>query len=115
MNSEGKEYIPARTPLEEFLCVIWMDVLELGKVGVLDNFFDLGGEFIDSNTNCGSFARNPSLRNSFKRIIQNTNNCRFGGINKKTIKRKMRNYPSRSFVTFEKKNNIKYYLQVKWK
>ncbi|UUZ87162.1 condensation domain-containing protein [Paenibacillus sp. P26] len=39
----GREYAAPRTPLEERLAHIWQEVLGLAKVGVKDNFFDLGG------------------------------------------------------------------------
>ncbi|MEV7298646.1 amino acid adenylation domain-containing protein [Streptomyces clavifer] len=34
---------PPRTPAEETLAGIWQDVLHLDRIGVHDNFFDLGG------------------------------------------------------------------------
>ncbi|NEW06407.1 amino acid adenylation domain-containing protein [Paenibacillus sp. SYP-B3998] len=39
----GVEYVAPRTPQEEQLARIWEDVLGIAKVGVKDNFFDLGG------------------------------------------------------------------------
>jgi acyl carrier protein len=32
-----------RTPIEEMLVAIWIEALGLARVGVQDNFFDLGG------------------------------------------------------------------------
>ena len=32
-----------RTPLEALIAEIWQDVLEVDRVGVYDNFFDIGG------------------------------------------------------------------------
>jgi surfactin family lipopeptide synthetase A len=42
-RSPKNEYSPPRTPLEKKLARIWSDVLKLERVGVRDNFFDLGG------------------------------------------------------------------------
>jgi acyl-coenzyme A synthetase/AMP-(fatty) acid ligase/acyl carrier protein len=40
------EYEPPGTPVEEILAGIWQEVLRLERVGVHDNFFDLGGDSI---------------------------------------------------------------------
>jgi acyl-CoA synthetase (AMP-forming)/AMP-acid ligase II/acyl carrier protein len=37
------EYVAPKTPLEESLVHAWQRALRLEKVGILDNFFDLGG------------------------------------------------------------------------
>jgi amino acid adenylation domain-containing protein len=42
------DFVAPRTPLETQLADIWMHVLGLNKVGVHDNFFDLGGASIQS-------------------------------------------------------------------
>jgi amino acid adenylation domain-containing protein len=38
-----ESYIAPRTPEEELLSVIWANVLKVERVGIRDNFFDLGG------------------------------------------------------------------------
>jgi hypothetical protein len=43
-----KEYIAARNSIEASLCALWKDVLQLQKVGVNDNFFDLGGSSLNA-------------------------------------------------------------------
>jgi hypothetical protein len=40
---EGLEYVAPRTPVEETLAAIWAEVLHLDRVGVHDNFFEIGG------------------------------------------------------------------------
>src|SRR5581483_4355167 len=39
----SSEYAEPRTPVEEALCGIWSQVLGLGRIGVKEDFFDLGG------------------------------------------------------------------------
>lgn len=45
-RSAKAEYVEPSTPLEKSLAAIWADVLRLDRVGVHDNFFDLGGDSI---------------------------------------------------------------------
>jgi amino acid adenylation domain-containing protein/non-ribosomal peptide synthase protein (TIGR01720 family) len=42
----AQPYAPPRSPAEEALAAIWAEVLGLERVGVRDNFFDLGGDSI---------------------------------------------------------------------
>ncbi|MEM9216705.1 MAG: amino acid adenylation domain-containing protein [Cyanobacteria bacterium P01_F01_bin.150] len=42
------DLVAPRTPAEEQLADIWLEVLELDEVGVLDNFFMLGGDSIQA-------------------------------------------------------------------
>jgi amino acid adenylation domain-containing protein len=39
----GREYVAARTTVEEMLVGIWSEVLGVERIGVHDNFFELGG------------------------------------------------------------------------
>jgi amino acid adenylation domain-containing protein len=42
------EYAPPRIPLEEMLARVWADVMGLERVGIHENFFDLGGHSLQS-------------------------------------------------------------------
>ncbi|MDJ0841022.1 MAG: amino acid adenylation domain-containing protein [Acidobacteriota bacterium] len=39
----AEAYVAPRTPVEKQLAAIWAEVLQLERVGVTDNFFDIGG------------------------------------------------------------------------
>jgi amino acid adenylation domain-containing protein len=40
------DYVAPRSPVEKVLAEIWLEILNLEKVGVHDNFFDLGGHSV---------------------------------------------------------------------
>ena len=42
----SQRYVAPRTPVEKVLAAIWAQVLQVERVGVNDNFFDLGGDSI---------------------------------------------------------------------
>jgi amino acid adenylation domain-containing protein len=41
---ERAEYVPPRSDLEEKLVELWKDILGVEGIGIIDNFFDLGGD-----------------------------------------------------------------------
>src|SRR5205823_3135349 len=41
-------FVPPRNPTEELLARIWVQVLGIDRVGIHDNYFDLGGASIQS-------------------------------------------------------------------
>jgi non-ribosomal peptide synthase protein (TIGR01720 family) len=41
-----QEFVAPRSGVEELLCSIWAEVLQVERVGIHDNFFDLGGDSI---------------------------------------------------------------------
>jgi len=42
-TGEGEPFVGPRTPAEELLAAVWIEVLGLPRVGALDDFFQLGG------------------------------------------------------------------------
>lgn len=42
-HTEGRQLVAPRSPTEELLVDIWQRVLQLERVGVCDNFFEIGG------------------------------------------------------------------------
>ena len=41
--------VPPRTPVEETLAEIWVEVLGVDRVGILDNFLELGGNSLQAS------------------------------------------------------------------
>ena len=62
-------FVAPRTPVEHTLCLIWSEVLDVDRVGVLDNFFDLGGESFLS-VRMISKAREQGIRLTPRMIFQ---------------------------------------------
>ncbi|HEY0603657.1 MAG TPA: amino acid adenylation domain-containing protein, partial [Herpetosiphonaceae bacterium] len=44
-----QSFVAPRTPVEDVLARIWAEVLDLDRVGIYDNFFDLGGHSLQAN------------------------------------------------------------------
>ncbi len=67
----GEHYAAPQTPLEQQLARIWEDALELDRVGLNDNFFDLGGHSLLSIQLVHEINRQlPSSRIGIADIIQ---------------------------------------------
>ncbi|MFB6367904.1 condensation domain-containing protein, partial [Paenibacillus elgii] len=49
-GASGSEYTAPRTPLEAKLVRIWQEVLGVEKVGINENFFDIGGHSLRATT-----------------------------------------------------------------
>ena len=64
-----QEFAAARTAVEELLCAIWAEVLQVERVGIHDNFFALGGDSILS-IQVIARAREAGLQLSPKQLFQ---------------------------------------------
>ena len=55
-KKSAENFVAPQTPLEKKIAAIWSEVLDLERVGMTDNFFDLGGHSLPwvcaSSTNC---------------------------------------------------------------
>ncbi|GHG84274.1 non-ribosomal peptide synthetase [Comamonas sp. JC664] len=62
-------YVAPRTKVEEALCAIWSEVLEVPRVGIHDNFFALGGDSILS-IQVLTLAQKQDIRFSLQQLFQ---------------------------------------------
>ena len=71
-NRSGGHYIAPRTPTETTLALIWEELLGVSRVGVEDNFFDLGGHSLKATRLASQihkeFGAKVSLRDLFKKV-----------------------------------------------
>ncbi|CAF3932082.1 unnamed protein product, partial [Rotaria magnacalcarata] len=66
---EENNYCAPRNELEASLCEIWSDILGIEKVGITDNFFQLGGDSIGSLQIVGRLRQDNDLNISVKDIF----------------------------------------------
>jgi bacitracin synthase 3 len=68
--SSGVEYVAPRNETESKLVKIWEEILQRDKIGVNDNFFDLGGHSLKATTMANKikhvFKVNITLKEIFK-------------------------------------------------
>jgi amino acid adenylation domain-containing protein len=64
------EYVAPRNPLEETIARVWSEVLELERIGVHDDFFDLGGHSLQSVQLVARLTAALNRRVSVKMIFQ---------------------------------------------
>ena len=70
----GRDYVAPRTEVEQTLMGIWLEVLELERVGVNDDFFEVGGHSLlaaqvaarirriyEVDFSLGNFLRAPTI------------------------------------------------------
>jgi aryl carrier-like protein len=65
----GRKNVAPRTPAEELLCEVWREVLGVERVGVEENFFELGGDSILS-IQVVSHAQRRGLRLTPRQLFQ---------------------------------------------
>ncbi|PZO88509.1 MAG: hypothetical protein DI626_01615, partial [Micavibrio aeruginosavorus] len=68
-TQSAAQYVAPRNDIEEKLAKIWAEVLRLDKVGVNDNFFEIGGDSILS-ISIVSKARSENIKITVKNIFQ---------------------------------------------
>jgi amino acid adenylation domain-containing protein len=71
--SSAAAYVAPRTPLEEVLAGIWRRVMGLTRVGIRDDFFDLGGDSLTATRLIAEVHKSLNRRLSIAAFFQNSN------------------------------------------
>ncbi|MBM0235748.1 AMP-binding protein, partial [Micromonospora sp. STR1_7] len=69
-HSSGHEHVPPRTPTENALSTIWQNLLNLPKISINDNLFDLGADSLLA-LRATAAADNAGLHLTLRHIFQN--------------------------------------------
>ncbi|WP_189032798.1 non-ribosomal peptide synthetase, partial [Paenibacillus albidus] len=65
-----KNYIAPQHPIEKRLAEIWGDVLDISRVGLLDNFFSLGGHSLKAMTLAARISKELQTKLSLRDIFK---------------------------------------------
>ena len=93
-------YVPPRSEIEKAIAQVWQEVLHLEKVGVNDNFFDVGGnsllmvqinsklqEVLDRNLSIVEMFQKPTINSLARYLSQNSEDVpTFGSIRQRVQK-----------------------------
>ncbi|HVU69571.1 MAG TPA: amino acid adenylation domain-containing protein, partial [Ktedonobacteraceae bacterium] len=84
---ETLTYVAPRTPLEQTLAAIWAEVLEIGRVGVEDNFFEIGGHSLLIAQILGRVRDQYQLELPFRTIFTSPTIAALAGVIERVQKR----------------------------
>ncbi|QQD80611.1 amino acid adenylation domain-containing protein [Bacillus siamensis] len=65
----GKEYVAPRTSIEVKLVEIWQEVLGVAKVGIKDNFFDIGGHSLRATNLVAKIYKEMNVNVSLREVF----------------------------------------------
>nr|WP_276540155.1 non-ribosomal peptide synthetase [Paenibacillus dendritiformis] len=66
----GADYVAPRTALEAELAQIWQEVLGLSRIGVKDNFFDIGGHSLRATTLVAKLHKEMGIEMPLREVFQ---------------------------------------------
>ncbi|MEW2403444.1 amino acid adenylation domain-containing protein [Streptomyces sp. NPDC046862] len=72
-------YRPGRTPQEEAMCALFAEVLKVDRVGIDDNFFNLGGNSLTATRLIGQMRRRLGIETSIRTLFQHPSIAELSG------------------------------------
>lgn len=118
--ADEHKYCPPSNDIEKQLALIWQEVLGIKKVGIYDNFFDLGGHSLKAikiisligyktgiELNLKDLFLNPNIRAIYDQIIKNKNKPKKVNLVKKDKRRHLSSI--QKFFWATRKNKDKKY------
>ena len=71
-DGSAHAYVAPRNRIERMLADIWIDLLNIERVGVRDNFFDLGGHSLMAMTMVAKVEKATGVRLNFLKIANSS-------------------------------------------
>ncbi|MDT2172772.1 phosphopantetheine-binding protein, partial [Paenibacillus larvae] len=53
----GVEYVEPRTPIQKKIAEIWQDILGIEKIGISDNYYQIGGDSVKAIQICARLRK----------------------------------------------------------
>jgi amino acid adenylation domain-containing protein/non-ribosomal peptide synthase protein (TIGR01720 family) len=78
-------YAPPRNPLEERLAHIWAELLKLDRVGIHDDFFELGGDSLLATQVISRVFQRFKVELPVRRLFENPTITEFGALIEETL------------------------------
>ena len=69
----GVEYVAPSNGTEENLVEIWKGLLGVGKVGIMDNFFDLGGHSLKATALVSKIHKELNIKVPLRQVFVRNN------------------------------------------
>ncbi|MFP5261579.1 MAG: amino acid adenylation domain-containing protein [Blastocatellia bacterium] len=87
-------FMAPRTPVEEALSAIWSDLLRVNRLGVLDNFFDLGGHSLMATQLVSRVREAFEVELPIRSLFENSTIEKFAAAIEKAMGRRRDLYPA---------------------
>ncbi|MCP3742679.1 amino acid adenylation domain-containing protein, partial [Rossellomorea sp. BNER] len=71
VNESVNSYVAPRNNIEKELAILWQEILAVDKVGIDDNFFDLGGHSLKANVFISKLHKNVNVELPIKDLFMN--------------------------------------------
>lgn len=70
ISNPGVEFVAPRNELEAKLVKIWQEILNIDKIGIHDNFFDLGGHSLKATRVVSKISREIKIEITLQQVFQ---------------------------------------------
>ncbi len=70
-HDDSSEFVAASTPNEEYLQKLWQEILDIDRISILDDFFDLGGHSLKAAVAQSRLVKEKGIQLSLHEFFEN--------------------------------------------